>query len=143
MAWGLLYMITNPDIQEKVQAEINDVIGQRSPSMHDKAKMPYTEAVLMEIQRKSCLAPFAVPHTNVEEMNFRGYTIPPGKMVVSNLYSVCYDPEIFPDPEKFDPDRFLDETKTQVKKDEEMTVPVFGIGMFSLALKDNYTMNKT
>ena len=52
LRWGLLYMITNPQVQKKVQEEIDDVLGQRPPSMQDRNQMPYTEATIHEIQRK-------------------------------------------------------------------------------------------
>lgn len=62
---------------EKVQAEIDRVIGQsRQPSMEDRANLPYTNAVIHEIQRMGNIAPLALPHATNKEVQLGGYTIP-------------------------------------------------------------------
>lgn len=62
---------------EKVQAEIDSVIGQsRQPTMDDRANMPYTDAVIHEIQRFGNIAPLALPHITNEELQLEGYTVP-------------------------------------------------------------------
>lgn len=61
----------------KVHEEIDHVIGRtRSPCMKDKMKMPYTEAVLHEIQRYITLIPSNLPHAVVRDTKFRQYVIP-------------------------------------------------------------------
>lgn len=62
---------------EKVQAEIDSVIGQsRQPTMDDRANMPYTDAVIHEIQRFGNIAPLALPHVTNKELQLEGYTVP-------------------------------------------------------------------
>lgn len=62
---------------EKVQAEIDSVIGQsRQPTTDDRANMPYTDAVIHEIQRFGNIAPLALPHITNEELQLEGYTVP-------------------------------------------------------------------
>ena len=57
----MIFMLRNPDVMKRCQAEIDDVIGRkRAPSMRDKISTPYVEATLMEIQRMGDLVPFAV-----------------------------------------------------------------------------------
>ena len=47
----MIFMLHHPDITKRCQAEIDDVLGQKSPSMKDKTLMPYVEATLLELQR--------------------------------------------------------------------------------------------
>ncbi|XP_025778118.1 cytochrome P450 2U1 [Puma concolor] len=126
LLWCLLYMSLNPDIQEKVQEEIERVIGaDRVPSLTDKAQMPYTEATIMEVQRLTVVVPLAIPHMTSEKTVLQGYTIPKGTMILPNLWSVHRDPAIWEKPDDFYPNRFLDDQGQLIKK--ETFIP-FGIG---------------
>ncbi|KAK2081401.1 hypothetical protein P7K49_040929, partial [Saguinus oedipus] len=61
----------------KVQEEIDHVIGRhRSPCMQDRSHMPYTDAVMHEIQRYIDLVPTSVPHAVTTDIKFRNYLIP-------------------------------------------------------------------
>ncbi|XP_022269155.2 cytochrome P450 2U1 isoform X1 [Canis lupus familiaris] len=126
LLWCLLYMSLNPDIQEKVQEEIERVIGaDRVPSLTDKAQMPYTEATIMEVQRLTVVVPLAIPHMTSEKTVLQGYTIPKGTVILPNLWSVHRDPAIWEKPDDFYPNRFLDDQGQLIKK--ETFIP-FGIG---------------
>ena len=63
LTWAALYMVRYPEIQTRVQEELDQVVGlDRLPSMKDKADLPYTEAVIMEIQRHANIVPMGVQH---------------------------------------------------------------------------------
>jgi hypothetical protein len=62
LTWGLLYMAREPGVQSRVQAEIDRVVGGRPPRLADRDAMPYTEAVLMEIQRCANVVPHSLHH---------------------------------------------------------------------------------
>lgn len=107
--WAILYMLHNPEVQEKMLKEIQNVVGfGRLPSIYDKQEMPYCEAVINETLRIGNIVPLSVPHGTSEDVQFKGYTIPRDTVVIANLDSVLMDENIFPDPFKFNPDRFLD-----------------------------------
>uniref|UniRef100_A0A8C9PT07 unspecific monooxygenase n=1 Tax=Spermophilus dauricus TaxID=99837 RepID=A0A8C9PT07_SPEDA len=104
--------------KSKVKEEIDHVIGRhRSPCMQDRSSMPYTEAVLHEIQRYIDLVPTNTPHAVTCDINFRNYFIPKGTIIITSLTSVLHDNKEFPNPEKFDPGHFLDERGKFKKSD--------------------------
>ncbi|NXW57902.1 CP2G1 protein, partial [Eurystomus gularis] len=77
LRYGFLQLMKHPEIQEKVHEEIERVVGlNRPPAIEDRAHMPYTEAVLHEVQRCADLLPMNVPHRTTRPVRFRGYTIP-------------------------------------------------------------------
>uniref|UniRef100_A0A8C9XA92 Cytochrome P450, family 2, subfamily U, polypeptide 1 n=1 Tax=Sander lucioperca TaxID=283035 RepID=A0A8C9XA92_SANLU len=114
--WILLYMVLHPDIQDRVQAEIDEVVGtHRDPSMTDKGSLPFTEATIMEVQRLTVAVPLAIPHMDTMHPDkFRGYTIPKGTIPLCGTT-----------PDSFNPGRFLDNEGKLLRI--ECFIP-FGIG---------------
>ncbi|XP_027883520.1 cytochrome P450 2J1-like isoform X2 [Xiphophorus couchianus] len=107
--WGLLFMILNPQIQERVQAEIDAVIGpSRQPSMTDRDNMPYTNAVIHEIQRMGNIIPLNVPRTANQDITVDKYSIPKGTIILSILDSVLHDESMWETPYTFNPQHFLE-----------------------------------
>ncbi|XP_066300800.1 cytochrome P450 2B5-like [Branchiostoma lanceolatum] len=74
--WVLLYMIVNPEIQEKVHQEIDSVLGQSLPSYAQRSLLPYTAATLAEVQRIKPIAPLSIPHAASRDTTLNGYNIP-------------------------------------------------------------------
>uniref|UniRef100_A0A8C9CP64 Cytochrome P450 family 2 subfamily S member 1 n=1 Tax=Phocoena sinus TaxID=42100 RepID=A0A8C9CP64_PHOSS len=107
--YTLLLLLKYPQVQERVQAELTRELGPgQAPSLGDRARLPYTDAVLHEAQRLLALVPMGVPRTLVKTTRFRGYTLPQGTEVFPLLGSILHDPEVFKQPEEFNPGRFLD-----------------------------------
>ncbi|KFZ68974.1 Cytochrome P450 2U1, partial [Podiceps cristatus] len=126
LLWCLLYMSLYPEVQEKVHAEIEAVLGRdKVPSLSHKAQMPFTEATIMEVQRMTAVVPLSIPRMASETAVLQGYTIPKGSVIVPNLWSVHRDPNIWEKPDEFQPSRFLDENGQLIKK--EAFIP-FGMG---------------
>ncbi|XP_042338518.1 cytochrome P450 2J4-like [Plectropomus leopardus] len=108
--WGLLYMIYYPHIQQQVQAEIDAVIGSsKQPSMTDRENMPYTDAVIHEIQRMANIIPLNVMRMTNKETTLDKYTLPKGTFVMPTLISILRDESIWETPQSFNPQHFLDQ----------------------------------
>uniref|UniRef100_A0A672RGM4 Cytochrome P450 2M1-like n=1 Tax=Sinocyclocheilus grahami TaxID=75366 RepID=A0A672RGM4_SINGR len=123
---ALLLMMKHPDVQERVQKEIDEVVGQdRWSSVEDRQNLPYTDAVIHEIQRNMDLAPIAVPHKMMCDTEYNGYVIPKGVMVFPLLSSMLIDPKMWKNPDCFDPENFLDADGRFQKNDAFV---VFGMG---------------
>ncbi|XP_075771703.1 cytochrome P450 2G1-like [Pelodiscus sinensis] len=110
LRYGFLLLMKHPDVLGKLQEEIEQVIGRnRTPAIEDRSQMPYTDAVIHEIQRVSDLIPMDVPHRVTRDTQFRGYTIPEGTEIYPMLSSVLHDPSKFQNPQSFNPGNFLTE----------------------------------
>ncbi|XP_076441007.1 uncharacterized protein LOC143280261 [Babylonia areolata] len=126
LQWALLFFLHHPHVQDKCFEEISDVIGlHRLPTMRDRPKLTYLEATICEVLRKGDIGPFTGPHTCAHDFTFRGYGIPKGATVLPFLTGVLQDPKIWGDPEKFQPERFID-PDGNLKRFEEL-IP-FGTG---------------
>uniref|UniRef100_A0A8B9YQ53 Cytochrome P450 2J2 n=1 Tax=Bos mutus grunniens TaxID=30521 RepID=A0A8B9YQ53_BOSMU len=117
LRWGLLFMALNPEIQEKVQAEIDRVLGQsQQPSMAARESMPYTNAVIHEVLRMGNIIPLNVPREVAVDTTLAGYHLPKGTMVMTNLIALHRDPTEWATPDTFNPEHFLE--NGQFKKRE-------------------------
>uniref|UniRef100_A0A8B9SDY0 Uncharacterized protein n=1 Tax=Apteryx owenii TaxID=8824 RepID=A0A8B9SDY0_APTOW len=110
LRWALLYMVAYPDVQEKVQQELDTMLGS-SPVIwyEDWKRLPYTHAVIHEILHFCSIILIALPRETVRDTTLLGYPVPKGSIVIANIYSVLTDPEYWEKPLEFDPGHFLDE----------------------------------
>ncbi|CAB3397655.1 unnamed protein product [Caenorhabditis bovis] len=113
------YAIQNPQKQKKVHDELDRVIGNRLITMQDRPSLPYTTAFINESQRMANLLPLNLVHATTRDVNIDGYRIPKGTAVVHQISSVLSDPKIFPNPDEFQPERYLDDLGN-LKKIEEL-----------------------
>lgn len=120
LRWGLLLMMKYPEIQRKVQSEIEKVIGSAEPQVRHRKEMPYTDAVIHEIQRFGNIVPNNLPHATTEDVTFRGYLLPKGIQVIPLLTSVLYDKDHFVKADEFYPEHFLDSSGNFVRKEAFM-----------------------
>ncbi|KAG8550073.1 hypothetical protein GDO81_029044 [Engystomops pustulosus] len=125
LRWAILLMMKYPDIQEKVQSEMERVIGSAHPQMEHRKHMPYTYAVIHEILRFGDVAPVGLPHSASQDITFQGYFIPKGTSIIPVTHSALRDKDYFKKPEEFYPEHFLD-SDGNFKKNEAF-IP-FSIG---------------
>ncbi|XP_053917578.1 cytochrome P450 2K1 [Cuculus canorus] len=118
--WGFLLMLKYPEIQRKVQEEIEQVIGSAPPRIEHRTQMPYTDAVIHEIQRFANILPLDLPHETVADVTLKGYFIPKGTYIIPLLTSVLHDKSQWEKPDMFYPEHFLDAKGKFVKRDAFM-----------------------
>ena len=129
--WAMLLITKYPNVQMKVQEELDNVCGRKKlPSTSDRPNLHYTEAVVNEILRYSTIVPRAIPHyafTDIWTADKKCH-IPAGTVIFTNLYQVTHNPNVFQHPNQFNPDRFLNQEKKFSKHDHNI---VFGIGEYA------------
>lgn len=106
----LLAMVLYPEVQARAQAEIDSVIGEaigRLPDWDDRASMPYINAVIQETLRWFPVVPLGIPHATVNDDVYEGLYIPKGATVMANTWSMARNPEKYPNPTKFMPERHM------------------------------------
>lgn len=119
LLWAMMYMVTYPDIQRAIQREIDAVLDEgQPPRWSDRERMPYVQACIHELQRMADIVPFSVPHCTSDDVTLGGYFIPKNTMLLPSLYSAHRDQTLWPEPEKFVPERFLDAEGKLVKREQ-------------------------
>ncbi|KAL2867528.1 cytochrome P450 [Aspergillus lucknowensis] len=107
---AMLALVTTPGVLETAQAELDSVIGpNRLPSFTDIRDLPYLRALCKEVLRWRPVAVLGgTPHASSEDDMYRGYYIPKGTVILGNSWAINLNPEYYPDPDTFNPLRFLD-----------------------------------
>lgn len=143
IATFLLTMVLYPDVQKRVQAELDAVVGRkRLPTFEDRASLPYLEATIKESLRFHPPTPLGIAHRLVDDdvvqgkqknkknnpqqklthdLYLAGYHIPKGSIVLPNIWAMNMDQKRYDRPERFDPERYLGPTPA-------LESPVFGFG---------------
>lgn len=108
LGWMMLEVAANPHVQEEACAEVDRVLGDRTPTFEDLAELPYTRRIVDEVLR---LHPpiWLFPRQATEADAIKGMRIEAGSSVFMVPYVTHRNPELWPAPERFDPDRFLPE----------------------------------
>ncbi len=116
LLWTWYLLSQHPEVEEKLHAELDQVLNGRLPTMEDLKSLPYTEMVLKESMR--VLPPVWSLNARValEDTTVMGYPIPKGVQVFVSPYVLHHTPQNFPDPERFDPERFSPENIDQIHK---------------------------
>ena len=146
-----LAMALYPEVQKKAQKELDAVVGaERLPDFSDRPSLPYVSALVKELLRWHPATPMGVPHRILADDEYNGHTIPAGATIFVNIWCVhlflcfwlCYeyadllhptrdilrDPELYPQPDEFIPERFLDRTGSVDVRGRDPADVAFGFG---------------
>lgn len=110
LSWALHLLSLNPEIQQRLAAEAAEVLGERDPEFADYAKLKYAKAVFNEAMRLYPPA-WVLTRNAIAADEIDGVTIAPGSLIVISPWVVHRDKTAWPNPAKFDPDRFLAEDR--------------------------------
>lgn len=110
MQTWLLCVVHHPEWFRKMQEEVDVVCGgaSRLPTLEDMPQLPVTRAVLKEAMRWQPVFPGGVPHVSVKDDTYEGMFIPAGTIVHASNWAIHHDAQLYPDPEHFRPERWLD-----------------------------------
>uniref|UniRef100_A0A7E4ZRL2 Cytochrome P450 n=1 Tax=Panagrellus redivivus TaxID=6233 RepID=A0A7E4ZRL2_PANRE len=123
--WGVLYLIHYPEVQTKLHDEIDNVLDVTPAMVSERHLLPYVQATIDELLRIINVLPWGIPHQALADVEVKGHTIRAGTTVMMQIGAVHFDETIFPEPEKFKPERFLDEYGNY--KPHKKLIP-FGMG---------------
>ncbi|KZT13049.1 cytochrome P450 [Laetiporus sulphureus 93-53] len=109
----VLLMLTYPHVLERAREEIDSLVGmERMPDFDDMDRLPYFVACLKETFRRRPAIIMGVPHKAEEDDVYDGYLIPKGSTVFGNVWAIHMDPDRFPNPTAFTPERYYEKDKS-------------------------------
>ena len=108
LAWAFYFLSRNPSVRERMEEEIDAVLGGRTPTLEDYDQLVYTRAVLDETLRLASPS-YYIGRRAIEDCAIGGYFMPKGANVQLCCYASHRNERYFPRPERFLPERWLDE----------------------------------
>ena len=110
LTWAFYLLARNPEAEARLHAELESALGGRLPAAEDLPALVYTERVLAEAMRLFPPA-YAVGRWALEDHAFGPYVIPKHSVVLSSQWVIHRDARFYPEPERFDPDRWTPEAR--------------------------------
>ncbi len=107
LAWAFHEIARHPEVEEQLLAEIDSVVGRRVVTFEDVGRLPYLRRVVDEVARLHGVT--LLMRRAIEPVEIGGVELPVGTEVAFSLYALHRDPRLFPEPDRFDPDRWLPE----------------------------------
>jgi cytochrome P450 len=106
LSWSIILLSLNPCVRRKLQDEVDNVLGGRIPGAADYDALPYTRAVFQEAMRLYPPLPITVRQA-LDDDELEGYLVKANSTIFVNFYSLHHNPDVWENPEGFDPKRFL------------------------------------
>lgn len=112
---GALYELTrHPDIERRVVEEVDQVLGGRVPTFEDLPRLDYTRRFLREVMRRYSI--WFLMRRSLEDIYWNGCHIPADTTLLFSPYALHHDPDLYPDPTRIDPDRWLPERSADMPR---------------------------
>ncbi|MCA9698865.1 MAG: cytochrome P450 [Myxococcales bacterium] len=127
LSWAALLLSRHPEIDAKLLAELREVLGEAPATVADLERLPYLKAVCHEVLRLYPPA-YVVTRRAVREVTIGEWTLAAGSPVVTWIYHTHHDPRWWPEPERFDPGRFLPDAGGHVDERPKLAWLPFGAG---------------
>jgi len=118
LRWFILYMALYPEVQRKIHAEMDSVVGEQAPTLADRQRLPYLEASALDVMRLSSFVQLGLPHSATETVELGGYTIPKDTIVNGIFFLIHRDPRYWENPNTLYPEHFLDAEGKLSQKNE-------------------------
>ncbi|KEH25406.1 xanthotoxin 5-hydroxylase CYP82C4 [Medicago truncatula] len=129
LTWIVALLLNNRNVLKRAQEEIDHHIGKgRRVESSDIKNLVYLQAILKETLRLYPAAPLLAPHEATEDCNIQGYYVPKGTRVFFNVWKLHRDPSIWSEPEKFLPERFINENGEIDHESHHFEYLPFGLG---------------
>ncbi|OVA20835.1 Cytochrome P450 [Macleaya cordata] len=128
--WAMAELVRHPEIMKEVQKEVRSITrsGQSKVTEDDIQQMPYLRSVIKETLRLHPPIPLLVPRESTENIKIDGYDIPAKTRIIVNAWAIGRDSESWEEPEKFRPERFLNEGSLIDFKGHDFQLIPFGAG---------------
>ncbi len=115
LSWASYLLCRHPEVDGRLLAELDEVLGGRPPTVEDLPRLRYTDMVVKESMRLYPPA-WGIGREAVEDCEIGGYDVPSGTQLVVSPWVMHRDPRYFEDPETFDPDRWADDAARRLPK---------------------------
>ena len=115
LSWAWYLLAQNPEAETRFHAELDEVLGDRLPTVADLARLQYTEMIAKESMRLYPPA-YALGREAIEECEIGGYRVPAGAQVFMFQWATQRDPRFFAEPDKFCPERWTEEFSSSLPK---------------------------
>ena len=108
LRFAIAFLASYPKYQEDIQRQLDEVVGDRRPSLEDRPNLPLIQAAILETLRLGNVVPLAVPHVALTDTTLCGYRVPKYSIVLAHTEAVHLDPKCWEDPTVFNPYRHID-----------------------------------
>ncbi|KAF8779249.1 hypothetical protein HU200_002929 [Digitaria exilis] len=127
LQWAMAELLRNPAVMSRAQAEVRGVFtGEMKVTEESLSRLSYLQLVIKETLRLHTPGPLLIPRECQEHCRVLGYDVPKGTMVLVNAWAICRNPDYWDEPNRFNPERFLADTR-DLKGNDFDFIP-FGAG---------------
>uniref|UniRef100_A0A0R0IE90 Uncharacterized protein n=2 Tax=Glycine subgen. Soja TaxID=1462606 RepID=A0A0R0IE90_SOYBN len=128
LGWAMTELLRHPNVMQKLQDEVRNVIGDRITHINeeDLCSMHYLKVVVKETLRLHPPVPLLVPRESMQDTKVMGYDIASGTQIIVNAWAIARDPLYWDQPLEFKPERFLN-SSIDIKGHDFQVIP-FGAG---------------